>query len=825
MVAIWSRLRSEARSRWRSWLGLAALVGVFGGVVLTAAAGARRTDTAYPRLLQVSEAGEVFISPGFNNVLRGSYDEIRRLPQVAEAGMVGVPWMTEVPQSGTSHLSIIFPMASADGRYGYTIHRPNVLEGRLPRREDPTEALVDPNTAQKLGLAVGRQITMRVFPEPPANPSRIQPSEGIPVALTVVGIGVFPDQVVPTQPLEELPRLFLSPAAYRVYGASAGSMVYEEIFIRLKPGADLDAFRSEVDRITAADPGAGGHNFSVAAEHRPKVERAIRPEATALALFALFAAAAGLLVIAQTLARQIRLEATEYPTLRALGMTRRQLVIMTVTRTVTVALGGGVLAAVLAIASSPLTPIGPARLAEPHPGVSVNVAMLVGGVGVLVVLLAAVTAWPTWRAAAASSGVLGTAEMAVTDRPSRLVSALSRSGVPVAALAGVRLAVEPGRGRSALPVGNTVGATTLAVLALVTAMTFGANLDRLIANPHRYGKTWDAALEGGYTNLPARSTIARLSSDPTIAAFSGGVPGEVVIAGRTVPALGIDRLQGSVFPTLLEGRPPSAPDEIVLGTKVMHRLRSSVGDSVPVEVGGSRRDMRIVGRSVFPALGVPGHFYTGLGEGSAVTGGVLPPVSPPDPKGEDVYNFFLVRFRPDADREGLMRLEADAHRDGPFGPPCNTNAGACVVTTQIPGDIANYARVRATPLALAALLLLLGLATLAHTLVSSIRRRAPDLAILKTLGFVSRQLSNTVAWQATTIAVLSMLIGLPLGVTAGRWAWIIFAEQLGVETAPMIPLLPLLVVASAGVAIANLIALLPARAAARVAPAVVLKSE
>jgi hypothetical protein len=56
MATVWLRLRADIRLRWRALLNLALLLGVAGGVVLTAAAGAHRTDTAYPRLLQWANA-------------------------------------------------------------------------------------------------------------------------------------------------------------------------------------------------------------------------------------------------------------------------------------------------------------------------------------------------------------------------------------------------------------------------------------------------------------------------------------------------------------------------------------------------------------------------------------------------------------------------------------------------------------------------------------------------------------------------------------------------------------------------------------------------
>ncbi|MGO9218505.1 MAG: hypothetical protein ACLP5E_12200 [Streptosporangiaceae bacterium] len=61
--SLWLTLRAELRCRWRPMLGLALLLGVIGGVVLTAADGAERTDTAYPRLLQWARAAQVQIVP------------------------------------------------------------------------------------------------------------------------------------------------------------------------------------------------------------------------------------------------------------------------------------------------------------------------------------------------------------------------------------------------------------------------------------------------------------------------------------------------------------------------------------------------------------------------------------------------------------------------------------------------------------------------------------------------------------------------------------------------------------------------------------------
>src|SRR5205085_10712734 len=46
MTAIWIRAMNELRARWRAWLAIALMLGIAGGVVMAAAAGARRTDSA-----------------------------------------------------------------------------------------------------------------------------------------------------------------------------------------------------------------------------------------------------------------------------------------------------------------------------------------------------------------------------------------------------------------------------------------------------------------------------------------------------------------------------------------------------------------------------------------------------------------------------------------------------------------------------------------------------------------------------------------------------------------------------------------------------------
>jgi ABC-type antimicrobial peptide transport system permease subunit len=114
--------------------------------------------------------------------------------------------------------------------------------------------------------------------------------------------------------------------------------------------------------------------------------------------------------------------------------------------------------------------------------------------------------------------------------------------------------------------------------------------------------------------------------------------------------------------------------------------------------------------------------------------------------------------------------------------------------------------------------------TIAQTLVTSVRRRRRDLAILKAVGFVGRQVRASVAWQATAIAGTGLLVGLPLGVAAGRWAWTLLAQGFAIQ--PVAVLSPgLLLAIPAVLLLANAVAAIPARTAARTRAAVVLRTE
>ena len=81
------------------------------------------------------------------------------------------------------------------------------------------------------------------------------------------------------------------------------------------------------------------------------------------------------------------------------------------------------------------------------------------------------------------------------------------------------------------------------------------------------------------------------------------------------------------------------------------------------------------------------------------------------------------------------------------------------------------------------------------------------------------------AWQATALAGAALLVGLPLGILAGRWAWAIFAGSAGVSGAADVPVPLVLLAIPVTLAVANLIAAGPGWDAARLRPASVFRTE
>ena len=120
----------------------------------------------------------------------------------------------------------------------------------------------------------------------------------------------------------------------------------------------------------------------------------------------------------------------------------------------------------------------------------------------------------------------------------------------------------------------------VAVAALAGALTFGTSLGQLVNNPGQQGWNWDVVV-GNPHDLSDREAQAGtllahnhlVGSYSAIAILAGAGQGNAYIGGVPLDTLlAVDPLKGAVYPPLLEGRPPRASREIVLGSHTLHRL-------------------------------------------------------------------------------------------------------------------------------------------------------------------------------------------------------------------------------------------------------------
>ena len=146
-----------------------------------------------------------------------------------------------------------------------------------------------------------------------------------------------------------------------------------------------------------------------------------------------------------------------------------------------------------------------------------------------------------------------------------------------------------------------------------------------------------------------------------------------------------------------------------------------------------------------------------------------------------------------------------------------------VTPDAVPEDLVNFGQAVNFPALLGVTLAIFGAAALAHLLFVSAARRRREVAILKVLGFVRRQVGAVVGWQATTVALVGIVIGVPVGVAAGRVIWRAFALNLGVVPVDIAPVRVVLFLALGVLIAGGLLAFVPAMVAMRTSPAEALR--
>jgi len=797
---------ARARRWWRAWLAIAVLVSITGGAVLASAAAARRTQAALPQF--VSAYGADVAAFALRHV---PVSTVAGLPGVASARQVTLPNSAPATCRGcrgpARPLALQVHSPLPDGRAGWKL-----LSGRWPDPADPRQVLASFTLRDDLGVHPGTVFRVPFYA--PAQLSALDRRGGPPaprgpvVSFVVTGIGAalqeFPAGAAPVHDLVTTPAFARSvlPRVAAVY----------QYPIRLRGGpAGLGQFGA------ALQTRAGRHlaGYLNLAEQVAAVTAAIHPQVLGWWLLAALAALIALAVVGQALARQGAAESESSAALAALGATRGQLAAVSLAGTAMLALAGAAGAVAVAVALSPLAPVGVARVAETSAGVAFDPAVLPAGAAVIIAATLLLGLWPAGRAGVAARP----GRRPEPARPSAVAGWLAAAGAPPAVLIGVRQALQRRTAGTIAPVGTALLGTVLAVTALTATAVFGASLSHLLATPALYGQQFQINFSNNAGPLDGR-LLRELRQDPAVTRISSGVDVTTVINGVPVEGLAGGSVRGRLLFSAVAGHLPTGPGEVALGAATMRQVGAGLGDTVRVTVpapGGHPRSatFRVVGVVSFPLISGSG----GLGHGALYTMNALLAVTCPPGPGQASCQ--------QAVQQSVSGGVLAGVRAGPAGRAAIAhyltaypNSASLPVT---PESLVNFGEAVSFPALLAAALAVFGAAMVVHLLVVSVARRRRELSLLKVLGFARGQVAGTVAWQATTLAVAGLAVGLPLGLAAGQALWRVFAVSFGVVAVPVAPPGLLAVLSAAVLVAANLLAAGPAIAAARARPGPVLR--
>jgi hypothetical protein len=808
----------------RSTIALALLVAIATGIVLAAFAGARRTDAALPKMVTRHRQADAFVT--YLAAAFGGDTDPDLVPELATVNAVpgvrdakrftnALVRETDARAPAPAGRHILAFLSMEPGGFE-SVGRPDIVAGHLPDESRADEVAIDEKLAIDGQLRVGDRIDVAAYTFEQADEILTPNAEpqGIDVRARITGVVRHPYDLRDLDTPTDTGNIYSGPH-YDMYLTTAfRERAHGDVFgynpgigVTLRDGpAGVSHFRKALQAATQGKSQTySAGDFLLGAGTLQGAPRANSLQSRALQAFGALAALVALLLVGQALGRQIRLEANDDGVLRAIGMTPGQLRLAATVRSAVVAVAGGLAGLAIAIALSRFFPLpgSTARRAILHPGVDADWSMLLVGDLAAIVLTLAVSAL--------LGGRRGQDDAASSQ--SRLAGRLAGLGLGAPRAVGVAFALEPGRGRRSVPVRAALVAGAAAVAFVLASAVVGSSLTTVRHDPTLYGVAWDASVGGAASSDESAADLAKLRAIPGVDSYSGVNTGSIDIDDLSTSGLFVRADRGRVTPRIVEGRAPVADDEIALGIDTMRQLKTHVGATVHVSVAGPPTPFRVVGRTILNTAGI--EKAIALGKGALFDWSAIAHLLPADEAATNAPQAYLVRLDP---RATAASRAATLQRLRVAFPTTFT------IAVQ-PDDIETLGQLASLPAALALVVALLGIATVIHALMSAVSRREHDLAILKTLGLVRHQVGGVIFAQATTFAVISLVVGLPIGLAAGRASWSLAASQLGVVTRISVPI----VTAAAGClglwVVALAAALIPASRASRVSVATVLRRD
>ena len=398
---------------------------------------------------------------------------------------------------------------------------------------------------------------------------------------------------------------------------------------------------------------------------------------------------------------------------------------------------------------------------EASPGVDLDAFVL--GVGAIVLVVATIAIALVVALRMIPGHVHGSSSGQARGRRTP-AEAAARLGLPPAAVAGVRFALNRGTGATALPVRTTLAAVVLAVAVAASALTVARSLSYVLSTPRLYGVNFDYLFWPGGPAVRRLPPDRRLLTDPSIAAIASGTDVDVTIDGVPVVAAAFEGVKGTIRPaTLIEGRAPRDADEILLGPNAR--------GAAPQGGRHRGRSQRAVGRRCASSEAAS-RCTRSIGASPWATSTILTFQGLRRVQPGAVHYVYRLRIAPGRRSCGRARPARAERRARPVaGSAADREVrGARSLPTRFLGPLRggrrDHARLRSP-----------------HLDPSPPGGAgAPQDARLR-----GRPVVATVAWQATTIAAVGLVVGLPLGTVLARFGWNVFADRLAILPRPVIP--------------------------------------
>lgn len=896
MAVLWLLLRVRWRRALAPSLAVALLIGGIGGFVLAAAAAARRVESAYRTFAAEIDAPDIAVIPGFEcePILGGTGCEgpseaphpggvlarVQELAVVEKARLVEsiIPFVTNAAGEaifGTvddvngcydGDRSVQMVPAQAGEPRDQVV--PFTLDGEMPTSGSGT-VVITRSTASRVGLNIGDEIFLGGMCNGDGDPVLFS----APISMRVSGLSIGPLDVESPGTGLTIHPAYVDPVIFEALVAF-GAEPQPNIVVWLDPAASRESIEESFSTYVIII------DFR---EREVEFDNALKTDANLLWLLAAVGALGGLLVLAPIISRNMRDTGSNVETLAALGTRRRQIAQQALAHSCSLAVLGGLTAAIVAVPISGWMPDGLKSEINADREYWFDGAVTIIGVALLMVVVVVIGAIPAWRMGREKRS------LALVDSASNR-GTFGSLGLRPAARTGVSAAVgAPVGPRRASPWPSLISMVVAAVVG-VASLTYLTGLRHLEQTPTLLGWNWDAVVSSDFFEQDAEITsteifaeIEKLDAVEQVTAGTFYPPWFLYV--RESPsavwpwsfATGPD----AVTPAMLSGRAPQGPDEVAVDAQFAADTGLGIGDSVSLArltlIGLIDDEIRqnverygidyqladlpeqtpvvaeyeITGIALLPGdpaqellevtLTLEG--YSDLVEPTpeelAATRAWLPTDLPSGlvDVAEAVFanldigdRVIYVRFKDDVYSgvqaiSGMDIFEQLADPENPDAPP------PVEIIAPTPAEVMslmvglNVERNDRVPVALAIMVAVAFFALATYLLFVSIRSRRFEMAVMRALGLSTHGVRWSIAAQATATAVVAMVVAIPVGVVVGRLAWLAYARELEVQPVANIPWATLAIVAAAAIVIANAVALIPGWFATRRSPGYDLRSE